>query len=134
MPAISLTPRQRDLLAFIDGYQFRTGRSPSLVEMKEGLHFAAISNVRRLLTQLVDRGWIRRTPNEARSIVILRRAPLRLRGKRYRFIPITAGSARPSPVLGVTPTTARRTGQCPPPGPSAAPFVDRASQHVQGGC
>lgn len=67
-----LTPKQYDLLLFISQRLKETGIPPSFEEMKQELGLSSKSGVHRLITALVERGFIRRLPNRARAIEILR--------------------------------------------------------------
>lgn len=70
---ISLTPRQADLLRFIQGYQeAHGGVSPSCDEMSRALGCKARSgHVFGMLLGLEERGHISRLPNRVRAIEIL---------------------------------------------------------------
>lgn len=67
----ALTPRQRDLLAYIEEYTKRAGHSPSFDEMREALALHSKSGIHRLISALEERGFIRRIPNRARCIEIV---------------------------------------------------------------
>lgn len=68
-----MTPRQRDALAFIQRYQAENaGVSPTCKEIGKALGLVSTSGVHRLLSELEDRGLIRRLPNMARAIEILK--------------------------------------------------------------
>lgn len=69
-----MTPRQRDALAFIGRYQAEHGGvSPTCKEIGKGLDLSSTSGVHRLLTELEERGLIRRLPSRSRAIEILKR-------------------------------------------------------------
>lgn len=67
-----LTRKQHELLMFIHERIRETGVSPSFDEMKEALDLRSKSGIHRLITALVDRGFIRRLPHKARAIEIIR--------------------------------------------------------------
>jgi len=67
-----LTAKQYELLQFIDRRLRASGVSPSFDEMKEALGLKSKSGVHRLITALEDRGFIRRLPNRARALEVLR--------------------------------------------------------------
>jgi repressor LexA len=68
-----LTPRQQDLLKFIATYtRQRKGISPTYDEMRAGHHLESKSGIQRLLLGLEERGFIKRLPNRARAIEIVR--------------------------------------------------------------
>lgn len=67
-----LTPKQHELLRFINNRLSNGGVSPSFEEMKEALGLHSKSGVHRLVTALVERGFIRRLPNRARALEVLK--------------------------------------------------------------
>ena len=67
-----LTAKQRELLLFIDGRLHESGVSPSFDEMREALALKSKSGVHRLISALEERQFIRRLPNRARALEILR--------------------------------------------------------------
>ncbi len=67
-----LTLKQRDLLLFIDQRLKQDGISPSFDEMREALDLKSKSGVHRLISALEERGFIRRLPNRARALEVLK--------------------------------------------------------------
>lgn len=67
-----LTRKQHDLLTFINARLNESGVSPSFEEMKEALSLKSKSGVHRLINALEERNFIRRLPNRARALEILR--------------------------------------------------------------
>lgn len=67
-----LTRKQHELICFIEDRLAETGVSPSFEEMKEALELKSKSGVHRLISALEERGYIRRLPNRARALEILR--------------------------------------------------------------
>ena len=67
-----LTPKQHELLAFIHHRLSDTGISPSFDEMREALDLKSKSGVHRLIGALEEREFIRRLPNRARALEILK--------------------------------------------------------------
>jgi len=67
-----LTRKQHELLCFINDRLSETGVSPSFEEMKEALDLKSKSGVHRLISALEERNFIRRLPNRARALEILR--------------------------------------------------------------
>lgn len=67
-----LTEKQRNLLVFIHERTSTDGVSPSFDEMKDALGLASKSGIHRLITALVERGFLRRLPNRARALEVLR--------------------------------------------------------------
>lgn len=70
---MSLTPKQRDLLEYIDDYIKQKHACPSFDEMTEAMRLTSKSGVHRLITALEGRGYIRRMPHRARAIEVIRR-------------------------------------------------------------
>lgn len=67
-----LTRKQHELLTFIQVRLEESGISPSFEEMKEALDLKSKSGVHRLISALEERGFIRRLPNRARALEVLR--------------------------------------------------------------
>jgi len=67
-----LTPKQYELLTYIDRHLKQTGFSPSFEDMKEALQLKSKSGIHRLILALEERGFINRRPNRARAIEVLR--------------------------------------------------------------
>lgn len=67
-----LTRKQHELLRFIQSSLEESGVSPSFEEMKEALDLKSKSGVHRLISALEERGFIRRLPNRARALEVLR--------------------------------------------------------------
>jgi len=67
-----LTAKQHELLLYIDDRLSETGVSPSFEEMKVALDLKSKSGVHRLISALEERGFIRRLPNRARALEVLR--------------------------------------------------------------
>ncbi|WP_260922366.1 transcriptional repressor LexA [Novosphingobium sp. 9] len=67
-----LTRKQHELLRFIQVRLEESGISPSFEEMKEALDLKSKSGVHRLISALEERGFIRRLPNRARALEVLR--------------------------------------------------------------
>jgi repressor LexA len=67
-----LTRKQHELIRFIQARLEEGGVSPSFEEMKEALDLKSKSGVHRLISALEERGFIRRLPNRARALEVLR--------------------------------------------------------------
>ncbi|PWB83067.1 MAG: repressor LexA [Methylocystaceae bacterium] len=67
-----LTKKQSDLLRFIHERLKETGVPPSFDEMKDALDLRSKSGIHRLILALEERGFIRRLPNRARALEVLR--------------------------------------------------------------
>jgi repressor LexA len=67
-----LTQKQKELLLYINGRMQAEGVPPSFDEMKDALDLKSKSGIHRLITALVERGFIRRLPHRARAIEVLK--------------------------------------------------------------
>lgn len=67
-----LTRKQHELVCFIYDKLAETGVSPSFEEMKEALDLKSKSGVHRLISALEERGFIRRLPNRARALEVVK--------------------------------------------------------------
>ena len=67
-----LTQKQKDLLLFIHDRMQSSGVPPSFDEMKDALDLKSKSGIHRLIMALVERGFIRRLPNRARAIEVIK--------------------------------------------------------------
>jgi repressor LexA len=67
-----LTRKQHELLRFINERLKETGIPPSFDEMKEALDLRSKSGIHRLITALEERGFIRRLPNRARALEVIK--------------------------------------------------------------
>ncbi len=67
-----LTVKQHELLRFIHDRLAATGVSPSFDEMREALELKSKSGVHRLISALEERQFIRRLPNRARALEVIR--------------------------------------------------------------
>jgi len=110
-----LTRKQHELLMFIHERMKESGIPPSFDEMKDALDLKSKSGIHRLITALEERGFIRRLPNRARALEVVKLPdsmnPV-LGGRRARFEPnviegnlgkATPPPARPTPELALDP-------------------------------
>ena len=67
-----LTRKQAELLRFIHERLKEQGVPPSFDEMKDALDLRSKSGIHRLITALEERGFIRRLPNRARAIEVIK--------------------------------------------------------------
>jgi repressor LexA len=67
-----LTKKQHELLRFIHERLKETGVPPSFDEMKDALDLRSKSGIHRLIMALEERGFIRRLPNRARALEVIR--------------------------------------------------------------
>jgi len=89
-----LTRKQHELIRFIQARLEETGISPSFEEMKEALDLKSKSGVHRLISALEERGFIRRLPNRARALEVLRQ-PDNIGGKLTATAPANSNSSAP---------------------------------------
>ena len=111
-----LTRKQHELICFISDRLEETGISPSFEEMKDALNLKSKSGVHRLISALEEREFIRRLPNRARALEILRMPersdrkgttlpqpvapPARAGGSRGKPMPIAANDVLEIPLHG----------------------------------
>lgn len=88
-----LTRKQHDLLRFIHERMRESGVPPSFDEMKDALDLRSKSGIHRLIIALEERGFIRRLPNRARAIEVIRLPEV-------PAAPVQRGSFSPSVVEG----------------------------------
>ena len=67
-----LTRKQHELLCYIHDHLNDSGVSPSFEEMKDALDLKSKSGVHRLISALEERGFIRRLPNRARALEVVK--------------------------------------------------------------
>lgn len=104
-----LTRKQHELLMFIHERMKESGIPPSFDEMKDALDLRSKSGIHRLITALEERGFIRRLPNRARALEVIKLPDSMnpsLGGRKSRFEPsviegnlgrIAAPPPRPTP-------------------------------------
>lgn len=67
-----LTRKQSELLRFINDRLKESGVPPSFDEMKDALDLRSKSGIHRLIMALEERGFIRRLPNRARALEVIK--------------------------------------------------------------
>ena len=82
-----LTRKQLELLRFINERLKESGVPPSFDEMKDALDLRSKSGIHRLITALEERGFIRRLPNRARAIEVIKLPDTGTGGGRRGFTP-----------------------------------------------
>lgn len=95
-----LTAKQHELLHFIQERLDSSGISPSFEEMKEALGLKSKSGIHRLISALEERGFLRRLPNRARALEVLRvpeAAKPAVRNDRDNIVPLR----KPAPALKI---------------------------------
>lgn len=108
-----LTRKQHELLMFINERLKEAGVPPSFDEMKDALDLRSKSGIHRLIKALEERGFIRRLPNRARAIEVVRLpesttpptprsrgfSPSVIEGSLGRVRPAAAGEPANDPVM-----------------------------------
>ena len=113
-----LTAKQHELLNFINDRLSKTGVSPSFDEMREALDLKSKSGVHRLISALEERKFIRRLPNRARALEVVRMPEI-----------AATAPAAPRPVI---PAAANDTIEIPLHGRIAAGTPIEALQGTEG--
>ena len=113
-----LTAKQHKLLNFIHDRLSATGVSPSFDEMREALDLKSKSGVHRLISALEERQFIRRLPNRARALEVVRMPEI--------------AAAAPAAMKPVVPTAANDTIEIPLHGRIAAGTPIEALQGTEG--
>ena len=90
-----LTRKQHELLCYIHDHLGETGVSPSFEEMKEALDLKSKSGVHRLISALEERGFIRRLPNRARALEVVRMPDKAAGGG--NVVPLRTAAPAPAP-------------------------------------
>ena len=98
-----LTRKQHELLRFIQVRLEESGVSPSFEEMKEALDLKSKSGVHRLISALEERGFIRRLPNRARALEVIRTPEDQATRK---AVPVAANANAPEPASRQAPPVA----------------------------
>jgi repressor LexA len=110
-----LTRKQSELLRFIHERLQEEGVPPSFEEMKEALELRSKSGIHRLIMALEERGFIRRLPNRARAIEVLR-------------LPESATVAGPRPQKFSPSVINGNLGRLRTPPPASAPAREGAAE------
>jgi repressor LexA len=114
-----LTRKQYELLMFIHERLKETGVPPSFDEMKDALDLRSKSGIHRLITALEERGFIRRLPNRARAMEVVRLPDS-----------IAPGLGAPRPRGSFSPEVIEGSLGKPAPAPAPAPEPDAASTEI----
>lgn len=105
-----LTSKQNELLRFIHERLRETGVPPSFDEMKDALDLKSKSGIHRLIMGLEERGFIRRLPNRARAIEVLRMPDAAVPAMRKPMAPRFAPSVIEGNLGRLRPRSAPGTG------------------------
>jgi repressor LexA len=123
-----LTRKQYELLMFLHERIREAGVPPSFDEMKDALDLKSKSGIHRLITALVERGFIRRLEHRARAIEVIKLPENTAQAQRMRagFSPTLVegtGSlrpARPAPAVAAAMTSSAANTAIPLVGKIAA--------------
>lgn len=114
-----LTAKQHELLNFIHQRLSATGVSPSFDEMREALDLKSKSGVHRLISALEERQFIRRLPNRARALEVVK-------------MPEVSAAPAPTQPRPMVPAAANDTIEIPLHGRIAAGTPIEALQGTEG--
>ncbi|APT30913.1 MULTISPECIES: transcriptional repressor LexA [Methylobacterium] len=120
-----LTRKQLDLLRFIQSRMQECGVPPSFDEMKDALDLKSKSGIHRLITALEERGFLRRLPNRARAIEVIR-IPESL----SQTAPSSAPSSAPAEPRRFTPSVVEGGKSKHPPAPASTRMIDDAGRAI----
>lgn len=100
-----LTQKQRDLLLFIHERMNQGDIAPSFDEMKDALDLKSKSGIHRLITGLVERGYLQRLPNRARALEVTKlpegyQAPAMAKPSLKETVVNAVSDLMPLPLLG----------------------------------
>lgn len=87
-----LTKKQRELLIFIHDNMKESDVAPSFDEMREALGLKSKSGIHRLISALVERGYLERLPHRARALQV-KRLPKELTEQSQNTAPLSAAIA-----------------------------------------
>lgn len=68
---LPLTKRQREVMDFLTAFIADKGYGPNFAEIADRFDFSSIATVHEHLTNLEEKGWIRRRFNDSRSIELV---------------------------------------------------------------
>jgi repressor LexA len=94
-----LTRKQHELLSYIHDHLAENGVSPSFEEMKDALDLKSKSGVHRLISALEERGFIRRLPNRARALEVMRMPEVKAGIATRPNVPVTPPQAANDSVI-----------------------------------
>jgi repressor LexA len=97
---LPLTKRQREILDFLNDFIQQHGYAPSLEEIGKRFSLSSLATVHKHLTNLQDKGFIKRAWNRSRSVEVV---PARL-GSRAVELPMLGYVAAGSPIEAVVGT------------------------------
>ena len=95
---LPLTKRQREILDYLNEFISQHGYAPSLEEVGRRFGLSSLATVHKHLTNLQQKGFIRRTWNRSRSVELV---PTRS-GGRAVDLPLLGFVAAGSPIEAIT--------------------------------
>ncbi len=95
---LPLTKRQREVLNFLHDFIEQHGYAPSLQELGQGFGLSSLATVHKHLTNLEEKGFIKRTWNHSRSIELI---PTHM-GSRAVELPLLGYVAAGAPIEAIT--------------------------------
>ena len=97
---LPLTKRQREILDFLSEFIAQHGYAPSLEEVGRRFSLSSLATVHKHLTNLQQKGFIRRTWNRSRSVELV---PTRTGGRAVE-LPLLGYVAAGAPIEAITTT------------------------------
>lgn len=97
---LPLTKRQREILDFLSEFITQHGYAPSLEEVGRRFSLSSLATVHKHLTNLQQKGFIRRTWNRSRSVELV---PTRTGGRAIE-LPLLGYVAAGAPIEAITTT------------------------------
>jgi repressor LexA len=97
---LPLTKRQREILDYLNEFISQHGYAPSLEEVGRRFGLSSLATVHKHLTNLQQKGFIRRTWNRSRSVELV---PTRTGGRAVE-LPLLGFVAAGSPIEAITTT------------------------------
>lgn len=117
-----LTKQQKKLLEYISHEMYQTGICPSYDEMREALALKSKSGIHRIIGSLEERGFIRKLPNRARALEILKTVD--------DYKPNTPGNANESTNIAPKLSMVTPTQSPMPNGEKISPYKDMESAEI----
>lgn len=93
---MALTRRQREIYDFICEFIDREGYSPSLEEIGAHFRLASVATVHKHVSQLVQKGWLKKAWNRSRSL-----EPTRIEGEAPNELPLLGVVAAGAPIEAI---------------------------------
>ncbi len=101
----TLSPRQRQLLSFIEQYIQEHGFPPSYEEMRSALQVSSLNGIAEMIAALERKGYIRRQPGRSRAINLQASPPetpdLPLQSRKCETLPILGAGTADNPLAAL---------------------------------